>query len=398
MIHQVVVLFLCVFFAQATLFADPFDVSSYIAFDARAYTSSPQFVDQDSDSIDGALLFDTDVSFGGDDFHINWHPFVRLDFVDTNRTHFDLREFNIIASGDNWDLLFGVETVFWGVTESRHLVNIINQNDQLEDIDEEDKLGQPMVNLSFQGESSFLELYYLPVSREREQPGNSSRFRGPFSFADDEYESPAEEFHQDFAVRVGDSIGGVDLAFSYFRGTNREPILSVRSQEGEESVITPFYEIIDQFGFEGQYTHEALLLKAEAIYREGRDEGFFAAVGGFEYSLFEILDTSMDIGILAEYLYDGRDSVISSPTFFDNDIFSGIRLSLNDSQDTSLLSGAIIDIETSEALYFLEFSRRLTDNYRLEIESRWFVNTDNESPLAFIESDDFINFRLSRYF
>ena len=44
-------------------------------------------------------------------------------------------------------LLVGAAKVFWGTAESRHLVDIINQTDAVEDIDEEDKLGQPMVKV-----------------------------------------------------------------------------------------------------------------------------------------------------------------------------------------------------------------------------------------------------------
>ena len=44
----------------------------------------------------------------------------------------------------------GIDKVFWGVIESRHLVDYINQTDGVEDVDGEDKLGQPMINLGLQ--------------------------------------------------------------------------------------------------------------------------------------------------------------------------------------------------------------------------------------------------------
>jgi len=39
-------------------------------------------------------------------------------------------------TGD-WDFLIGINKVFWGVAETRHLVNIVNRLDIVEDTDEE---------------------------------------------------------------------------------------------------------------------------------------------------------------------------------------------------------------------------------------------------------------------
>ena len=52
---------------------------------------------------------------------------------------------------------YGVRRVFWGVAESNHLVDVINQTDAIENPDQEDKLGQPMLNLAY------VEYFCLPV-------------------------------------------------------------------------------------------------------------------------------------------------------------------------------------------------------------------------------------------
>ena len=77
-------------------------------------------------------------------------PFLRWDEVDSERSLVDLQEAYWALEGDEFELLVGANTVFWGVTESVHLVDIINQTDAAGDIDGEDKLGQPMVNLVLQ--------------------------------------------------------------------------------------------------------------------------------------------------------------------------------------------------------------------------------------------------------
>ena len=44
-----------------------------------------------------------------------------------------------------------------------------------------------------------------------------------------------------------------------------------------------------------------------------------------------------------EYLYDGRDSFEAPVTSFDDDVFVGTRIALNDVQDTSMLIVGVVD-------------------------------------------------------
>ena len=58
-------------------------------------------------------------------------PFLRYDSADARRTHWDIREAYGLFFGEfedsEWELRAGIDKVFWGVTESRHLVDIVNQ-------------------------------------------------------------------------------------------------------------------------------------------------------------------------------------------------------------------------------------------------------------------------------
>ena len=54
-----------------------------------------------------------------------------------------------------------------------------------------------------------------------------------------------------------------------------------------------------------------------------------------------------DVGVRLELQYDGRDD--SEPVLLaDNDLFAGVRLALNDTQDTAVLAGVGYDLDTSE--------------------------------------------------
>ena len=73
--------------------------------------------------------------------------------------------------------MVGINSVFWRVVESNHLVDILNQTDLIEDIDGEEKLGQPMISLSTQQDWGGLSLFVLPWFRERTFPSEEGRLR-----------------------------------------------------------------------------------------------------------------------------------------------------------------------------------------------------------------------------
>ena len=71
---------------------------------------------------------------------INFQGFFRWD-RDDQRTHWDIRELYYQKAKNKWEFNIGLKKIFWGVTESNHLVDIINQTDQVESFDGEAKLG-----------------------------------------------------------------------------------------------------------------------------------------------------------------------------------------------------------------------------------------------------------------
>jgi hypothetical protein len=295
-----------------------------------------------------------------------------------------------------------VNKVFWGVTESRHLVNIINQIDGVEDIDGEDYLGQPMINIGTQRGWGRLDVFVLPYFRERTFPGSDGRFRPafPVDTKNARFESDDEEKHIDFAARYSHYFGDWDVGLSYFYGTDREPVLAIDpanvNAQGEGRLV-PTYNLINQGGLDLQYTSGAWLWKFEGIVREGQGKTFAAAVGGVEYTWFQAMNSNADVGFLAEYLWDDRDAEAPT-TAQEDDWFFGARLAMNDIQDTEMLAGFTIDFDTGETFYNLEAERRIGDDYDLELRARVFTGADIDQDTAAFQRDDYIQIRLSRYF
>ena len=323
-------------------------------------------------------------------------PFLRRDSVDEERNLVDLQEAYWAWESDSIELLAGVNTVFWGVTESAHLVDIVNQTDAAGDVDGEDKLGQPMVNLTWQQDWGLLSAYVMPYFRERNYPGVDGRLRAPLPVDTDRpvYESSSDEYHVDVALRYSHYIGDIDVGLSVFSGTSREPRLIPAD---DAPVLLPHYDQIDQFGVDLQYTRDAWLWKLEAIARNGYSETFAAAVGGFEYTFYQVAQSGADIGVLLEYQYDGRNE-LEPFTTADNDVFAGFRLALNDTQDTSLLAGIAYDTVTGETFFNVEAERRIGDSISLEVRARAFSGARPQDITFAVVRDDYVQIRLAKYF
>lgn len=381
-----------------TAWAGDLRMSGFAAAELRGFIEDPQFREQ-FDGAQPSLILNPEFRYRTEEgvHRFSFIPFLRLDARDDERTHLDLREAYWLYIGDDWEMLAGINKVFWGVTESRHLVDIINQTDLVEDIDEEDKLGQPMINLTTLRDWGSLSFSVLPGFRERTFPGEDGRLRTAIPVDDDaaQFESDLEEWHVDFAVRYSHFIGDWDLGLAYFYGTGREPRLV---PSGDGGRLIPHYDLIHQIGLDVQYTKEAWLWKLEGIVREGQGHAFAATVGGFEYTLYQIFETDADLGLLFEYLYDGRGEAEAPVTPFDDDIFVGTRLALNDVQDTQALIGAILDRKDLSAAPSIEAERRIGENWKIELESRLFVNIDDDNPLSSFRDDSFITLRVSRFF
>ncbi len=325
-------------------------------------------------------------------------PFARWDSQDDERSHGDIRELIWTYAGSGWEGRVGIGKVFWGVTEALHLVDIVNQTDLVENIDGEQKLGQPMAKLSLERDWGILDFYLLAGFRERTFPGEDGRLRTLPRVDTDlvSYQSDREERHLDVALRWSHYIGDWDFGLSHFSGTSRDPVFTPRLDGSGEIVLAPYYELIRQTGLDLQATKGDWLWKLEAIHRSADSGSYNAATGGFEYTIVGIADSAMDLGLLTEYLYDDRHDEASTP--FEDDLFIAFRLTANDVDGSELLAGIIKDLDSSAAMFNLEASRRIGNNWKLSAQARLWASPPQEDPLYSMHRDDYIEVSVQRFF
>jgi hypothetical protein len=386
---------LCLFGAPVAGLAH--ELSGYVTAEGRFFFNDALFPEQERDN--------SSFAFQPEYYH-EWEnssaflfvPFGRYDSADSKRSHFDIRELNYLWPTEDWELRLGVGKVFWGATEFVHLVDIVNQTDLVENIDEEDKLGQPMVHLSVPRDWGVVDLFLLPYFRERTFPGRKGRLRSGLVVDTDHpiYESDDKEHHVDFAARYSHTVGDCDFGIYHFVGTGREPTLLPGTDKSGRPVLTPYYEQVNQTGLDLQLVAGQWLWKLESLYRTGQGDDFFAHVGGFEYTLVGVAETNMDLGLIGEYAYDERRD--NATTVYENDAMFGVRLAVNDADGTEVLAGLIQDMDSPARAASIEASRRFGSNWKLSLQAWGFLDSPGDDPLFNARDDDFLQIELAYYF
>jgi len=374
------------------------DFSANVAAEAKFFSQSASGSDQLNDNLTVSLEPQWSGDWGDGDDSWSTKLFLRADNKDSERNHFDLREFYWLHLNGDSEFRLGINTLFWGVTESQHLVDVVNQIDQVEGIDGEDKLGQPMIQFKHYEDWGVVDLLLLPGFRERTFQSINGRPRTPLLVDTNavQYQSSEGQSHIDYAFRYSQTIDELDLGLTWFKGTNREPILSSAVNSNGQAVLIPTYNQMTQLGLDLQVIIEDWTWKLELIHRETNGDSFEASTVGFEYTFYRLLNSDIDVGTLVEYSYDNRS--LSKRGVFDRDLLLGARLAFNDSQSTNMLIGLVIDTEKRSQTFKIEGSRRLNDNWKGTIEVQTFSKIDDNDVLASFSRDDYLLLELTRYF
>ena len=317
--------------------------------------------------------------------------FARSDIEDGHRSHVEIREATWTWQPASWQLEAGILTNFWGVTESNRLVDVVNQRDEREAPDIDAKLGQPGIAFNGPVAGGTLEVLALTYHRPRALGLGAGRFRPPPTFVEKPlYESAAGRDRVDWAGRWSTRAGALDVGVSHFWGTAREP-----SFRGAEA-LQPRYAVINQTGLDAQLTLGALLLKAEAVRRQGDGTTISAATTGAEYVLGDVASTGGDVVIFAELALDERRA--RTPTGLDRDLFLALRWNPNDAVGSELAAGATLDLTTGSHVVRLEASRRWSASWRIVGEVHLIGGQHPYEPGYMMRRDSFVRAAIARHF
>lgn len=340
----------------------------------------------------GIVMPDGDVSVGP--ASLSYEAYFRAPISGGGDGHADIRE--LLLGFDAWGgrIAIGVRKVFWGVTESRHLVDVVNQRDALVDVFGDEKLGQPLISYERNLGSAKGQFLWMPAFRERNIEGDAGRIGMTRRVQEAEVKSEFPDGRRaidNFAFRLSGFSGDIDYGVYFFHGISREPWVS---GDAPKAGFRASYPVIDQIGIDLQMTAGAALWKFEGIANRNRFENFRAAVLGVEYSLYDLFPGPAEVGLLAEYLYSDRRG--RYPDLFQDDVFVGVRLALNDVGDTSVLIGSTVDRKSGARVSKLEFETRLGEDVTVNVEGGEF--SSRKDALAAWTHDDYLRLTVRKHF
>ena len=370
------------------------EFSGNVGFEYRYFTSDALYPGQKDHFPALSIQPEYYMEWKGGKYILNFTGFGRVDFTDSERNHLDIRELYFQTVNTNWEFSFGFKKIYWGVTEAAHLVDIINQTDNLETFDGEQKLGQLMAHYSYMTNIGTFDLFAMSLFRKRQFPGVDGRLRTPDPIVNGQldFESSMDETRPEAAIRWSHYFGPVDIGVSYFHGNGREPIVGINN----DGSLFGVYPVIHQTGLDLQATTGPILWKFESIIRRSDIQDMKAMDVGIEYTFGNIGGSGIDLGLLGEYLYDDRgDRALNS---LQSDVFLGGRLAFNDVQSTEFLFGTILDVKRSTRLISLEGNRRFGESLKASLEMRLFQDVSEEEFIYLFRSDDFVKFELGWYF
>ena len=324
-------------------------------------------------------------------------PIIRIENNDSGRSIVDFNELYISGRRGDTTLEFGITRLFWGVTESRHLENIINPPDLAAHYAGDTTLGVALLRLAEPTEFGQIEFILIPWDRDPRFPGEQGRPRT-------EWYIQGDVDHPDgrpaaWASRVSLDGGNYDAHAYYFQGLDREatlfPLFDIL---GQPESLRASRKQIQQWGADLQIPFGNVLLKAEAIHRSGYSRSFAAAVLGGEYTLNSIGNSTSDLGLLVEYQYDNDRPTDAPLAPMKRAVYAGIRGALNDPANSEFKFGLVHDTTNEARIWRGDFSRRIADDWTVECALNIFSNVRGQPPLSGFARDSYLELLIKRNF
>ena len=368
----------------------------------RFFTEKPAYDGQSSKNF--SMYIEPELFYEWDrDLSFTFRPFTRYDKVDHRRTHTDIREAVLKYIRDDWEIGLGIDRIFWGVTESKNLVDIINQTDSVENPSGEEKLGQPIISYTKVSRLGYFDIFYLPYFRAGNSPGRQGRLRTDpiVKYEDPIFTGGAGKWSPDGAVRWSNNFDGYDLSFHFFRGNGREASVNPKIQNGE-LVYVAGYERISQLGATGTYSNGPWLFKVESLHRRGQNnavnirKSFTSYILGLERTYTRIVGEMGDLTLFGEYISDNRR--INSPETLENDIFIAARVSLNDTHNSEFFLASTRDLGGEGNTLTMDYSRRLMESVKINIAGNIYWSSVPGNPTYSLRRDNFFELNLTKFF
>lgn len=370
-----------------------FDARGSVTLDEQRYSILPDGKHTDSSTLreQAELKYYRDAWSGRAAFKAQQDAYDLSSDKKNGRSFLRVDEAAVTYEGDAYRAEAGRSVRFWGALEARNIVDGFNPSELRNDPFETDKIGVWNVALSRYTETGSIAA--IVKLSEEEQP----MAKAPYAY----YFFP-ELVSYDKTLQTESARTRPSLYLSWNGTTDGEVAadFAVIVQNGYDSqryfapkagTFPPVYEqhayLVDKVMAYATAVSGSTLFKLETLYTDVLDEplisDYYHVGVGVEHT-FEQLYGGSDLGLILEYyryetLQANRYSDLDLFEAFQDDLFAGLRWSLNDVSDTSVLGGVVWDGRYNEQNWYAQFESRIRETFRLSLDYRYIEPSGTEA-------------------
>jgi hypothetical protein len=378
-----------------------FEVKGYVGMDAQGYISKPDGKHPTNFTLQQQL----ELSYNVGDFESAATIYAQEDSYDltdakNERTFIRLDELYGQYNFEN-DMIFGGRNIrFWGALEANNVVDTFNTTDFRTDGLDTQKQGAWNVAYTHYTESGEISLI-VKLYEEKEQmaayPYVYYFFPEGVDY-DENLQSTENLYRPTLYLNWNGSTESeypIDYAFIVQHGFDNQRAFN-GTPDFTTGVITLNEEVylVNKAMSYNTMVVGSTLLKLEAQVIDVIDDNvtsidlrvadYYQFGMGVEHTLTGVVGDA-DLGLIGEYYYyntfnRGDDIADDLALFqvFQNDLFLGLRYTFNDASDSSIIAGAIIDLEYEEQSYSVKYETRFFDVLSMKADYAYIKPSTSE--------------------
>jgi len=362
-----------------SLFAEV-QTEGYVGLDSQSYSQKDS-----KHSSNFTLEQQLKLTYEDGDFSSVLEVFAQEDYSDisnkkdNDRTFARVNEIYFQYEFEEDRILLGKNIRFWGALEVNNIVDTFNIQEGRNDPTRTDKIGA----YNFEYSHYFEESEFSFISKFYEQNRKMSESSYMYSTLQEgerlnnTLESEKSLYRPNIYLTYSGSLSeeyALDYAFIYQNGYDSQRYSTKSGDEYSEHSY-----IVNKFMTYNTLVIDSTLYKLEFAYADVQDDNTvsdYINLGlGIENTLEQLEDGS-EIGLIGEYYYyqtlkDDKLSDLDLGQSFQNDLFLGLRYSMNDEADTSAVGGVILDTQYNEQNYYVEYESRFFDTFKVKVDARY---------------------------
>lgn len=345
--------------------------------------------------------------------------FSRIDSQDTGRSTAYFEDTYLAWDLGNHRFLLGSQIINWSATEAFHPADVINSRNFDGSIENAEKLGEPMLQYNWSFEMGSFSMFYFPMvlspvfpkSNNRLSYLASSQTGGRTFWVNREAEVTDEEFIPQYGARIEGQLDSFDFSLFYIDHIDRsQPLFFLDSA----FVIHPYFSPVMVSGLTFQWALGSWIIKGEASYRDFGESFVDAKFGPIlihsdhaQYALGIDYGFAHDGGSESTFIVEGQyyagveEELKPQLGIFYNDALIGYRWAANDEMGQEIFISVIKDMEKEELLGNFNYTRRLSDVWKMTVGVRYFETPEpaaTPTGLEFYHKDSHVYTEWARYF